>query len=56
MSPVVKRQVRNNRIRSDETTTEPELQTSRRVMHTAMRGQKNQKQNQDLLVLVNMVQ
>jgi len=40
MSPVVKRQVRNNRIRSDETTTEPELQTSRRVMHTAMRGQK----------------
>jgi len=40
MFPVGKRQVRNNRIRSDETTTEPELQTSRRVMHTAMRGQK----------------
>ena len=40
MSDDAKRQVRNDRIRSDERTTEPELQTSRKVMHTAMRGQK----------------
>ena len=46
LSPLVKRQVRNDRIRGEvssrdpEAHTEPELQTSRRVMHTAMRGQK----------------
>jgi adenylosuccinate synthase len=46
LSPLVKRQVRNDRIRGEvssrdpEAHTEPELEKSRRVMHNAMRGQK----------------
>jgi len=46
LSPLVKRQVRNDRIRDEVSSrdpdahTEPELEKSRRVMHKAMRGQK----------------
>lgn len=46
LSPLVKRQVRNDRIRGEVSSrdpkahTEPELEKSRRVMHKAMRGQK----------------
>ena len=46
LSPLVKRQVRNDRIRGEvssrdpEAHTEPELEKSRRVMHKALRGQK----------------
>jgi len=49
LSPLVKRQVRNDRIRGEvssrdpEAHTEPELENSRRVMHKALRGQKKPK-------------